>query len=169
MKQRLFFGIIFCLLSSITNCYGQSLRRIKSLILRADSVILTSHICPFPIKTKEDKNNWELVLGNRINPQFIKEQKKLTDLSRKYLANFITQPFKDSILEKGMCFMPHHTVYIFTMTRISWIDICFLCGEIETSADIKFPQKDFDSLTWKKLKIFFKAEGIKYGYRTKDP
>jgi len=159
--------LLFCFSSGLT--YGQSLTKIKQLILQSDSVILTSHISPPQIISKnDDPNDQKVVLNNKINPKLIKEQKIISDSSRKYLAHFITKPFRDNLIEEGKCFIPHHTIYIFKKSKISWINICFLCGEIECSTDIKFPEEDFDQATWKKLSEFFKSQGFKYGFDTDD-
>ena len=60
--------------------------------------------------------------------------------------------------------MPHHTIYIYLKSKISYIDICFMCGEFETSKDIKIRVDDFDQLTWTNLEEFFHSQGFSYGF-----
>lgn len=162
---------IYCiiLLSFIClNSYGQSLVKIKRMFLQADSVILTSHSYSGVINDNEDPNDRKLVLNGSINSKFIKEQKRITDSSVKYLATFITRPFQDKTIEES-CFNPHHTIYIFKGKTISYIDICFGCQEILCSEDINFPEEDFDRATWKKLEKFFRLQQFKYGFDIDDP
>lgn len=149
---------------------GQSLAKIKSLILKADSVILTSHSYPgMFISEKEEPDDRKLILNGKINPKLIIEQKRLTTTAVKYLASCITRPFADKKIIEDQCFNPRHTVYIFRDKTVSYIDICFECREIECSNDIIFPINDFDSVTWKKLEKFFHAQGFKYGFDIKNP
>jgi hypothetical protein len=168
MKHSKIISIILILING--NLYSQSLQKLKLLILNADSVILTSHISPPSIITGLHPNDYKLVLNGKVNPKFVKERKRINKASKIELANFLTYPFRDSIIEESNCFFyPHHSIYIFKHKRISYIHICFRCEDIECSRDINLPINDFDRVTWKKMEDFLKAEGFKYGFNEDDP
>ena len=167
MKKNLFAIFIACFTQ--LGLGAQSLVKIRSIFLKADSVVLTGHAYRGMIVSKEEgPDDRKLVLNGNINPKFIKEQKRITDPDVKYLASFVTKPFKDKMIEES-CFNPHHTIYIFKRKTVSYIDICFGCQEILCSADIQFPDKDFDRATWKKLEKFFRTQGFKYGFDENKP
>jgi len=163
--------ILFILLffSSI-DLYSQSLQKLKSLILNADSVILTSHTAPLPVVIKgQNKQDYKLVVNNQVNLRFIKERRKINDAAIKELATFLCVPFRDSIFQESKCFFyPHHSIYIYHKGILSHIHICFQCEDIECSPDIEFPENDFDQETWKKMKSFLKSEGLNYGFNAQD-
>jgi hypothetical protein len=161
---------ILLLLLHTSNASAQKqLTKIKSMLLNADSILLTSHIAPSAIiMENEDPNDRKLVINDSINTKFIKERKLIDKTTILQLASLITKPFRDDVIYEGRCFIPHHTIYVFKNRLISYIDICFHCQEIMCSEDIIFPQEDFDQLTWKNLEKFFLRQGFKYGFSDDD-
>ena len=164
---KLFILVFFC---CSKNLYAQPLQKIKSLILNADSIVVVSHIAPPTIITNKKPEEYKLVLNNQINSRFIKERKLINSDTVQELANFLTIPFRDSIIEESNCFFyPHHSIYIFHRKKLSYIHICFRCEDIECSPDIKLPVNDFDQATWRRMKDFLKAQGLTYGFNEEDP
>jgi hypothetical protein len=163
---RIFIVLFFCCSKYL---YAQPLQKLKSLILNADSIILVSHVAPPTIIINKKPEDYQLVLNNQINSRFIKERKLIDSATIIELANFLTIPFRDSIIEESSCFFyPHHSIYIFHGKKLSYIHICFQCEDIECSSDIKLPENDFDQATWQKMRLFLKSQGLKYGFNEED-
>jgi hypothetical protein len=160
--------LAFLFLIAVSNLTQAQVRLtdIKKLVINSDSVIVTSHYDQYST-VKEDGQYFfdkRLVIRNSINMTIVKEIKRLSDSSVLKLSNIISKPFSDREIERGLCFMPHHTIYIYKKSKISYLDICLMCGEFETSKDIKFRVKDFDQLTWTNLEEFLHSEGFTYGF-----
>src|SRR4051812_40038437 len=90
-------GVFFlCLLYTNFISAQNQLVRIKTLFLKADSVILTSHIAPPEvIQQNEDINDRKLIVNGSINTKFIKERKLIDAPSILHLATVITKSFTD--------------------------------------------------------------------------
>jgi hypothetical protein len=167
MKQRL-PSILIILLSLLLHgaANGQEeLIKIRRMIIIADSVILTSHTAtPEIITAADDPKNTELVLNGKINYAPVKERKQLQGSAIIHLANTLTKPFADKKVEQTGCFTPKHAIFIVKKSEVSFINVCFDCREISSSADISFPHQDFDTKTWEKLNAFFLQLGFTWGF-----
>ncbi len=143
--------IIFCCLS----CKAQS-ETIKTKLEKADSIVIVSHIAiPELIKKDEKPEERHLVLNNKLNEKLILNRLPIKGTDKKTLISILSQPFQDTLIEEGKCFIPRNAILIYKNHKISYIEICFTCKEIEISTDIIMENKDFDNLTWKKLEEFF--------------
>jgi len=158
MTLKLSLIIYFFVGLPIINSIGQTNNSLKSKLLNADSIILISY------SNSQDKGDRKSILNDQMNLLNLKEYISVKKSGRIELASMITAPFKDNRIEEMGCFDPHHTIYIFKKRIISYITVCFECEEIVMSDDIDIPENDFDKATWKKLKLFFRKHGIKYGY-----
>ena len=161
--------IFFCILLffSVFTSAQNNFSNLKNKILLADSVLLISHAST-SLKPRSEMSltQYRLILSGKVNQKIIIERKIVKGKSLQYLSKLISSPFKDKTIEKGRCFNPRNTIFIFKGKRISFIDICFECREIESSNDIKIPENDFDNSKWQKLEYFFKEHGFVYGFDT---
>lgn len=162
-----FILLFFASFLNSQNVKGQKIMStLKKKMITADSIVLVSHIAPPEIYRSgiDNPNDFKLLIKGKVNEKVIKEKKVLNNKLTGTLSNIVSHPFSDSIEEKGMCFIPHHAILIYKSKKISFIDLCFLCQEFETSSDIKIPAGDFDLAIWKSLKLFFRKQGFKYGF-----
>jgi len=166
--MRYFKLISFLFIIVSLQASGQkSLDFLKTQILTADSVIIVSHEATAGISLVDEKTGKELPLpkllvNGRLNETIIHEKKVLKDTAIQRLSSIITRPFQDSVIERGMCFIPHHAIVIFKKRKASFVDICFGCRGIETSKDIKMTSLDIDNRKWEELRDFFIQHGMKY-------
>ncbi len=61
-----------------------------------------------------------------------------------------------------MCFEPHHTIFIFKKSKLSFVDICFTCHQFFTSPDLKNTIDEIENKKWRDLQQFYKSLGFKY-------
>jgi len=158
MTLKFSFIVYFLVGLPIFNSIGQINISLKSKLLSADSIVLISYS---HIQGKGDR---KAILNDQMNLINLKEYISVKKSGTIELASILTTPFKDNRIEEMGCFDPHHTIYIFKKRIISYITVCFECEEIVVSDDLDIPENDFDKATWKKLKSFFRKQGIKYGY-----
>jgi hypothetical protein len=164
MRYIFFFILLFF---SVIVSGQNSFSNLRNKILLADSVLLISHASTsLKPRSEMSPTQYRLILNGKVNQKIIIERKIVKGKSLQYLSKLIGSPFKDKTLEKGHCFNPRNTIFIYKAKRISFIDICFECREIESSKDIKIPENDFDNLIWEKLEYFFKEQGFVYGFDT---
>jgi hypothetical protein len=162
MMHYIIFFISFFF--SITVSGQKKVSSFKKMLL-ADSVLLISHAST-SLKPRYEMSptQYRLILNGKVNQNIIIERKIIKGKSLQYLSKLLNASFKDNSIEKGRCFNPRNTIFIFKGKKISFIDICFECREIESSKDIKIPENDFDNATWEKLEHFFKENGFVYGF-----
>lgn len=130
----------------------------------SDSILIVSYKAPSPIRFNNKEEPDQIINNGKLNDIVIKERRSLNASQKKQLKKILSLPFRDSLIDRAMCFLPRHSILIFAKGKISYIHLCFQCKEIETSSDIKIPNNDFDQATWKKLMLFLKNNGLKYGY-----
>jgi len=157
--------LVFLVLLEVS---GQNrLNYLKTQLLSADSVIIVSHEATAGIGLVDEKTGKhlpppKLIVNGRLNETILHEKWVLKNTSIQRLSSIITRPFQDSVIERGMCFIPHHAVVIFKKRKTSFVDICFGCRGIETSRDIKMTAWDIDFRKWEELRDFFKQHGMKF-------
>lgn len=135
-------------------------------IHKADTVLLVSHEATAGVEIV-DKDTGEsfpppkLIIAGKPNYSIIKEQRIVTGLQLDRLIKILNRPFRDKVLVQGKCFMPHHALFLIKNREISYIDVCFDCGNFETSADLS-KIEEFDDRRWTELKNFFLGFGVTY-------
>lgn len=161
MKQRALLSLIVLFIFNQDVLSQSSLNKLRNILLKSDSVILVAHNPPsLEPRDKMRPEDYRLIVNNGINFKNITKYKKLTRSEAAYLSHLVTRPFKDSIIEKGRCFIPRHTIFFIRRNKVSYIDLCFQCQEFESSKDVKIPEEDFDSSVWKQLEDFFIKKGF---------
>jgi hypothetical protein len=134
-------------------------------MLLADSVLLISHASTsLKPRSEMSPNEYRLILNGKTNQDIIIERKIIKGKPLQYLSKLISSPFTDRTIEKGACFNPRNTIFIYKGKKISFIDICFECKEFESSKDIRITENDFNNAIWEKLEYFFKEHGFTYGF-----
>ena len=162
-RMPLFFILLFPLVSFIQ----QRLETLKFKLVHADSVIIVSHETIAGISLVNDLTGRfiplpKLIVKGRINDKIVHERFRLGDTLVRTLAGIISRSFQDTMVERGMCFLPHHAVIYFKSGKASYVDMCFGCRRIETSEDIKITEFDFDDQKWDELVAFYEQQGIRY-------
>jgi hypothetical protein len=155
----LFLGFIH------TNAQG-GLRRLKSKLLSADSVIIVSHENTAAGNIIDEKTgdtiSGKLLVNGRPNERIIHEKVTLHDSATRKLSRIMARHFQDSVSQVGRCFIPHHAVILFKKGKASFVDLCFGCHSIEATKNIKVTSNDFDSRKWKELIAFYRQHNIQY-------
>lgn len=131
----------------------------------ADTILLVSHEETAGIATIDKTGKYiplpKLVIKGNPNYNIIKEKLILNNTQIKNLSKILIRPFKDSVVEAGRCFIPHHAIFLIKNKKLSYIDICFGCRVFETSRDLKRLYK-FEEQKWAELENFFINLGFKY-------
>lgn len=173
MRLSLILTIILLLVFSAAS--GQkSLANLKNKISNADSIILVSHeltagIAILDTVSKKEIPLPKLVIGSRRNEKIIHEAVALNVAEKAKLIKIITRPFKDSIITRAGCFLPHHAILIYCGIKLSFIDVCFGCRGIKASKDLKITSDDFDDRKWIELFAFFKNCNIRFEPEEEEP
>lgn len=140
----------------------------------ADKVILISHefmsklIPPKPNDESSKENNSApksnaIVINGRPNTAIIIETSILDSAAISNLINILSKSPGDSAQGSARCFEPHHAILMESGGTItSYLDICFSCFRMRSSADIPFSEEDFDIPKWDALYEFVKQQGFKY-------
>lgn len=133
-------------------------------VQEADTILLTSHTGPFLDSINRKVIQQEILIRGKINRQIIHEQKVIgkNDIDTLVGILSIPKPEEDS-LATHCEFDPHHTIFIISKNKISFIDICFYCCQLSTSEDLKsiYP---FGYLKWERLLSLFQK--LQFKYRT---
>jgi hypothetical protein len=148
------------LLFSLPGFAQDSLSNVRSILIEADSVIITKHeTLVVPGKPGRASTTKEIIINGKPNYAIILQSHKLDDKSIDSLAFILTKnPDGDAVTMN--CFYPHHTVYIFKKGILSYLDICFGCHRFSRSNDIKTGDHKLTNETWVELESFFARRKI---------
>jgi len=165
--RPLSISIAFLLLFFSQGSSQQRLQILGSKLLAADSVFIVSHEATAGISIVDEKTRRplpppKLIVNSQLNAAIIHEKCRLTDTALQRFATIITRPFQDTVIERVMCFIPHHAVVLYSKGKPSYIDMCFGCLGIATSKDITITADDFDFRKWNELVAFFRQKGMIY-------
>ncbi len=136
------------------NLFGQSsYNSLREKISNADSILVISY------KSKGDsiQGLHYLLQEKDFESSLLKGRHRLNKNRRAELKNILTSG--DKILGRKTTtryFKPRNAILIYKNASMSYIDICFLCGRIDTTKDIDFDDFDIKPDKWKRLKQFFK-------------
>ena len=114
------------------------------------------------IKAKNSLNR-SLLENGKPNKRIIREETFLNEITKKELLEIISKQKRDTF-EGAFCFNPHHTIFIFSQEKWSYIDICFGCNNYSFSNDLNIDKKDFLATLedWKTLENFFRKLNLNY-------
>jgi hypothetical protein len=157
------FSILFLLAPFF--CISQNNESWLSLKFKnADSVLLVSHEDTEGITIVDDAGNRiplpKLIIKGRPNYKIIKERQIVSGKQLDELIQILDRPIKSGF-DGGKCFIPHQSIFLFKNGRLSYIEVCFLCGRLETSDDLK-KIDHFDERQWEELGKLFTRLGFKY-------
>ncbi|MES2774249.1 MAG: hypothetical protein V4722_08700 [Bacteroidota bacterium] len=142
----------------------------------ADKVLLVSHDYRSPMvppkpddddaspgKAPSPPKSYNIVVNGQPNKDIIHETINLNPDAISNLSSILSKPPGNSIQDRARCFEPHHAIMMEKGGTItSYLDICFTCHGMRSSADIPFSAEDFDKPKWDALYDFIKQQGIKY-------
>lgn len=142
---------------------SESRSDIKSILQKADSVIITGH-SGRALKMLKANGTMPpvppVLINGRPNYTVIKKQLLLKSDGLNMLAETLSKATQPAKLTK--CdFDPHHSIFIFINGRVSYIDMCFQCLQHETSKDIE-TTFFLDEEQYGRLKMFFIERGVYY-------
>jgi hypothetical protein len=106
----------------------------------------------------------KLIVQGKPNYEIIRERQIIRGEQLERLVQILDRPFKSRTIEAGKCYMPHHSIFIFKNSKLSYIDLCFWCRGHETSEDLN-KIYEFDNRKWEELERFFESLGFKYKLR----
>ncbi|MFT3702138.1 MAG: hypothetical protein QM802_07200 [Agriterribacter sp.] len=143
----------------------------KQKILSADSVLLISHELTLGYATAEenaigdtsmppDPPAPEFFINGKLNRAIINEQALLTDTARLDFIKILLRPVNIEKYTPTKCDQPRHSIIFYKNDQQSYIDICFGCMHIHSSADINFFEHNMDQKKWEQLMNFFKRNGV---------
>jgi hypothetical protein len=162
--MKLFYINIFLLLTSLTS-FAQKNKWLESIMKNADTVLVVSHeetagVAIIDTNGKETALP-KLIIDGKPNFAIIKEQELISGAKLDTLVKILERPFADRQIQMSNCFIPHHAIFILKKGKTSFVEICFGCRGIETSADLK-KLYYFDNRKWSELENFFKNLGFTY-------
>jgi len=138
---------------------------VEKVFQNAENVILTSHYGYDVIgivnkKTQKATVLPPLIINGTINKKILKERKILNKKEIQQLIAILSKN-KSALPEGCKCIPdPHHTIYIISKSKISYIDLAFDLKSISTSNDF-VGLKNFGELEWEELRKFFILHGFK--------
>lgn len=157
--------------SAVAKAYLQNDKRMESQktvnlalvkeIKSADTILITSHSGNTFDTVKSKEIFPQLLIGNRINYKIIKEKKILIGSILDSLTKILLMPVNEDDIILPRCCDPHHTIFIITKGKVSYINLCFHCFCQQTSKDLELI-KGYDEPKWMALLSFFKTLGFKY-------
>lgn len=168
MKKDLMVGLVI-LSTSFCNAQNKINSKIISALIKADSVILISHILTeeyaavSPSDTK--KIFFPFLVHENINPKIIIGRALLYPASLEEMIRIIGRPVKNTEWVSANCDEPHNSILFYRKGRLSYFDICFGCHRIHASKDFEYKglaQIIMDEKKWNDLKIFFKKVRVNY-------
>ena len=133
-------------------------------MIKSDSIIITSHEdLQIYGKPGEEIIRRTILVKGLPNDSIIKEKLVLNRSAKDSLINLIKSQKTDPIFSPFSCFIPHHTIFIFSRGVCSYIDLCFACKGYSISKDIYYDDQLFASDDiWLALKIYFKSRNFSY-------
>ncbi len=105
----------------------------------------------------------QLIVGNKLNREIIKEEKVLTKQAVDSLVIILTRRNKNLVLQQGGCFVPRQSIIIVKDSSTFYIDLCFHCHSYETSKDFE-DLLSLNNQKWEELEAFFKQQGLTYKF-----
>ena len=166
MRHLLLFSY-FVFLAFFDSIGQQRLNILESALNDAGSVIIVSHESTTGISLPDEQTGKRMPIpklfkNGKLNYEIIHEKRNLSQPLIQKLAVVISRPFQDTVIEKGMCFEPHHAVIYYRNGKASYIDMCFGCRGIEVSKNLKITANDFDNQKWDDLVSFFRMQNMTY-------
>ena len=141
--------------------------RLVKFIEGAEKVIIASHedfnlVVRQPGRSKTLTRT--LLKKGKPNKKIMKEEMQLSSGAKAELIAIISAQKRDSIWEGASCFWPHHTLFIYSQQKWSYIDLCFGCHKYSYSKDLKINEDEFlvTYEDWRKLESFFRKNNLNY-------